>query len=71
MGQRKLTAAVLIGLAGPVDDETARQRFAERDTREARDTRTPAQRWFGDPPAGRSALADYRRRQVGKVTQSK
>ena len=56
MGQRKLTAAVLLGLAGRIDDETARQRFAERDAREAADTRTPAQRLLGDPPPGRSAL---------------
>jgi hypothetical protein len=31
--------------------------LAERDAREAMDDRTPAQRWLGDPPAWRSALA--------------
>jgi hypothetical protein len=31
-------------------------RFAERDAREASDSRTEAQRLVGDPPADRSAL---------------
>jgi hypothetical protein len=57
VAQRKLTAAVFVGLAGRVDADEARQRFAERDAREAADTRTAAQRWLGDPPLGRSALA--------------
>ena len=41
----------------PVDPATLRLRLAERDAREAADTRTPAQVWLGDPPADRSALA--------------
>ena len=40
-----------------IDPEDVRQRLAERDAREAADTRTEAQRWLGDPPADRSALA--------------
>jgi hypothetical protein len=32
-------------------------RIAERDQREAADTRTPAQIWLNDPAPGRSALA--------------
>lgn len=35
----------------------AQERFAERDRREASDTRTPAQKWLEDPAPGRSALA--------------
>jgi hypothetical protein len=35
-------------------------RLEERDRREATDTRTEAQRWLGDPPPGRSALAAKR-----------
>jgi hypothetical protein len=35
----------------------AAQRLAERDRREAADTRTEAERWLGDPPPSRSALA--------------
>ena len=31
-------------------------RIKERDEREAADTRTPVERWMGDPPADRSAL---------------
>jgi hypothetical protein len=40
-----------------VTPRDAAERFAERDEREAADTRTEAQRWLGDPPPGRSALA--------------
>jgi hypothetical protein len=34
-------------------------RIEEREAREAADTRTEAQRWLGDPPAARSALATH------------
>jgi len=34
-----------------------RERVLERDARDAADNRTEAQRWLGDPPANRSALA--------------
>jgi hypothetical protein len=33
---------------------------AERDRREAADTRIEAERWLNDPPPGRSALAKAR-----------
>jgi hypothetical protein len=33
---------------------------AERDRREAADTRTEAERWLNDPPPDRSALAAKR-----------
>jgi hypothetical protein len=39
-----------------VDPAEAEQRFAERDQREAADTRTEAQRWLNEPEPGRSAL---------------
>jgi hypothetical protein len=39
-----------------------KKRFAERDQRQATDTRSPAQRWLGDPPPERSALAQLRSR---------
>ena len=39
-------------------------RIAERDERLAADTRTDAQRWLGDPPANRSALARREARQI-------
>jgi hypothetical protein len=35
-------------------------RLEEREAREAADTRTEAQRWLGDPPPSRSALAAKR-----------
>ena len=57
MGKRKLTAAVFVGLTGRVDPKEGRQRIAERDAREAADTRTRAQIRLGDTPPGRSALA--------------
>ena len=39
-------------------------RLAERDRQLADDTRTDAQRWLGDPPANRSALARREARQI-------
>jgi hypothetical protein len=35
-------------------------RIEEREAREAADTRTEAERWLGDPPPSRSALAAKR-----------
>jgi hypothetical protein len=59
LGKRSPSAWAIIRQAGtnwvPADD--ARARLQERDAREAADTRTPVQRWLGDPPANRSALA--------------
>ncbi|MGB7656834.1 MAG: hypothetical protein WBL96_00640 [Pseudolabrys sp.] len=52
------SAAAYIGLAHHrIDPEILRSRMQERDARAASDTRTPAQRWLGDPPALQSALA--------------
>jgi hypothetical protein len=34
-----------------------KKRFAERDRRQATDTRSAAEKWLGDPPRERSALA--------------
>ena len=46
------SAAAYIGLAHHrIDPEILRSRMQERDARAASDTRTPAQRWLGDPPA--------------------
>jgi hypothetical protein len=39
-----------------VDPATAKDRLAERDAREAADTRNEIQRWLNDPPPDRSAL---------------
>jgi hypothetical protein len=51
-------ASAMIGLGGQRIDRTAlKNRFAERDARQLADNRTEAQRWLGDPPASRSALA--------------
>src|SRR5262245_10230237 len=40
-----------------VNPDEARQRMAERDTRLAGDARAEAERFLGDPPRSRSALA--------------
>ena len=40
-----------------VSADEAKARLAERDEREAADTRTEVQRWLNDPAPGRSALA--------------
>jgi hypothetical protein len=52
-------AATLLGLGGRhrIDPDTLRSREQEREQREASDTRTDVQRWLGDPPPNRSALA--------------
>jgi len=46
---------------GAVSPDDIRRRLMERDRQEAADTRTAAQRWLGDPPPDRSALAQRRR----------
>jgi hypothetical protein len=57
MAKRKLTAAVFVDVDRRVAPADLKVRLAERDQREAADTRTEAQRWLGDPPRERSALA--------------
>ena len=44
---------------GRTDLAEIEKRLTERDRRLAADTRTEAERWLGDPPPGRSALARY------------
>jgi hypothetical protein len=41
----------------PVSPDDVRALILERDRQAAADTRTDAQRWLGDPPPNRSALA--------------
>jgi len=53
-------ASEFIGIDRGVTATDARQRIAERDARQAADTRTPAQVWLNEPPPGRSALAQER-----------
>jgi hypothetical protein len=55
--QRKRFAALFNPIDRRVSPDEAKQRFAERDRRDAVDTRTEAQRWLNDPPYDRSALA--------------
>jgi hypothetical protein len=52
-------ASELIGLHSRpgINPDVLRSRLQDRDQREAGDTRTEAQRWLGDPPPDRSALA--------------
>jgi len=61
MPKHKATAAsaYVKGEYGRVSADDFRSRAQERDAREAADNRTDAQRWLGDPPANRSALAHY------------
>ena len=54
--ERGASALVQVDSRRVSADDVA-QRLAERDQREAADTRTEAQRWLNDPPPGRSALA--------------
>ena len=55
---RKRGASQFIGLnRHRVDPDDLKNRFAERDRRQAADTRTEAQKFLGDPSPDRSALA--------------
>lgn len=57
---RKESAAAFINLnAGRMDPAELKNRFAERDRRLAADTRTETEKWLGDPPVARSALAHH------------
>jgi len=61
MPKPKLTAGKIIKCDRFHDGDDVRQRLADRDAWQAAnpDTRTDVQRWLGDPPPGRSALAGY------------
>jgi len=60
MPRRKLTCSAFIGIDRRVDPHEARQRLAERDARQAADTRSDVQKFLGDPPPQRSASAGTR-----------
>jgi hypothetical protein len=45
----------------PVSPDDVRTLLTERDRQAALDTRTLAERWLGDPPPNRSALAQRTR----------
>jgi hypothetical protein len=59
--RRQSTATTLLGFAGRHRDppDVLKARLQERDRRQATDTRTEVQKWLGDPPADRSALAHH------------
>ena len=58
---RRRGAATYVNAARDrVDPAEAEQRLAEREQREAAVTGTEAERWLGDPPPDRSALAAKR-----------
>jgi hypothetical protein len=44
----------------PSRSNAAARRVQEREQREASDTRTEVQKWLGDPPPNRSALAGHK-----------
>jgi hypothetical protein len=49
-------AATILGLgASRIDPDTVAQRMAERDARQAADTRTDVQRFLGDPAGSKRA----------------
>jgi hypothetical protein len=55
--RRRGAATCVQAVRDRVDPAEAEKRLAEREAREAADTRTEAERWLGDPPPSRSALA--------------
>jgi hypothetical protein len=56
-GQRQRITIHRVGDAHRVSPDDIKARMNEVAARESADTRTEAQRWLGDPPLGRSALA--------------
>jgi hypothetical protein len=60
MGRRKLTAGKFIAVDRRVGATEAKARLQERDARIAADDRTEVERFLGDPPRDRSALAQGR-----------
>jgi hypothetical protein len=54
---RQHGAAPYVDIDRRVSAAERKVRLAERDRQQARDTRTESQRWLGDPPPDRSALA--------------
>jgi hypothetical protein len=54
--RNRMTAGKFIGIDRVSPDDVV-HRLIDRDAREQTDTRTAVQRWLGDPPPGRSALA--------------
>jgi len=69
MGSRSRSAAALLIDAPKCrpPPEDARARIAERDARNAADTRTPARVWLNEPPPGRSALATAGKQTRGRT----
>ena len=59
--RNKLTAGRFIGI-DRVSPDDIMSRLVERDAREQADSRSVAERWLGDPPPERSALAQQDRR---------
>ena len=59
--RNKLTAGRFIGIDRVSPDDVV-HRLIERDAREQADSRSMVERWLGDPPPGRSALAQRARR---------
>jgi hypothetical protein len=52
-------ASQILGLGGQhIDRDALKNRLRERDQRQAADTRTQLEKFLGDPPPDRSALAN-------------
>jgi hypothetical protein len=56
-GQRQRTTFTKIEARAPISPDDLKFKMLERDRLAAADTRTDEQRWLGDPPPHRSALA--------------
>jgi hypothetical protein len=55
--RRRGAATCVQAVRDRIDPAEVEQRLAERERREAADTRTEAEKWLGDPQPSRSALA--------------
>jgi hypothetical protein len=62
-GQRQRPSLHRVGFNERISPDDILARLIDKDQREAADNRTAAERWLGDPPADRSALAERRRTQ--------
>src|SRR5262245_14051933 len=66
--ERSIAAKLIDANRWRVHLQEAQQRLQERDQRIAADTRTEVQKFLGDPPASRSALAQGRPVTRGPAT---
>jgi hypothetical protein len=69
-GQRQRPSLHRVGFNERISPDDILARLMDKDQREAADNRTAAERWLGDPPPHRSALAQ-KKSPSRKTSQNK